>query len=247
MAKFVQCLNTYSRCSDRGQRFGRLFWTAKRGLVNRLFCVINQVPDDLPDTMPSRETDMKKSIGAKTLLFPAPVLMVGTFDRDGKPNLMNAAWGGICCSDPPCVAVSLRKARYSYSAIEERNSFTVGIPGEAMMVAADYVGIVSGRDVDKFSVAGLTPVRSELVDAPYAAEFPVVLECRLLHTIEIGLHTQFIGEIVDLKADDVVLGSDGLPDIMKVRPLVYDTGHKGYHAVGQLLGKAFSVGKQLVK
>jgi flavin reductase (DIM6/NTAB) family NADH-FMN oxidoreductase RutF len=186
---------------------------------------------------------MKKSLGAKTLLFPTPVLMIGTYDRDGKPNLMNAAWGGICCSQPPCVAVSLRKATYSWAGIVERKAFTVGIACEARMVEADYVGIASGRDVDKFAVTGLTPVRSDLVDAPYAAEFPVVLECRLLHIVEIGLHTQFIGEIVDVKAETDVLGDDGHPDITRIQPLIYDTAHKGYHAVGPLLGKAFSVGK----
>jgi flavin reductase (DIM6/NTAB) family NADH-FMN oxidoreductase RutF len=186
---------------------------------------------------------MKKSLGAKTLLFPTPVLMVGTYDQNGKPNLMNAAWGGICCSQPPCVAVSLRKATYSWAGIVERQAFTVGVACEARIVEADYVGVASGRDVDKFAVAGLTPVRSELVDAPYAAEFPFVLECRLLHTIEIGLHTQFIGEIVDVKAETDVLGDDGLPDIMKIKPLIFDTSHKGYHGVGPLLGKAFSVGK----
>lgn len=188
---------------------------------------------------------MKISIGAKTLLFPTPSLMVGTYDQAGKPNLMNAAWGGICCSQPPCIAVSLRKATYSHAAIVERKAFTVGVACEAMIAEADYVGITSGRDVDKFAVAGLTPARSELVDAPYAAEFPVVLECRLLHIVEIGLHTQFIGEIIDVKADADVLADDGLPDIMKIKPLIYDTAHKGYHSVGPLLGKAFSVGKEL--
>jgi flavin reductase (DIM6/NTAB) family NADH-FMN oxidoreductase RutF len=189
---------------------------------------------------------MKHSIGAKTLLFPTPVLMVGTYDQDGKPNLMNAAWGGICCSEPPCVAVSLRKATYSHAAIVERKAFTVGIACETRMVAADFVGLASGRTVDKFTIAGLTPVRSELVDAPYAQEFPVVLECRLLHVVEIGLHTQFIGEIVDVKADGEVLGADGLPDITKIKPLIYDTAHKGYHGIGPLLGKAFTVGKELL-
>src|SRR6185369_13659636 len=163
---------------------------------------------------------MKKSVGAKTLLFPTPVLMVGTYDQAGKPNLMNAAWGGICCSQPPCVAVSLRKATYSHACIVARKAFTVGIACEERMAEADYCGIASGRDVDKFGVTGLTPVRSELVDAPYAAEFPVVLECRLLHVVEIGLHTQFIGEILDVKADEAVLGTDGLPDIMRIRPLI---------------------------
>ena len=189
---------------------------------------------------------MKKSLGAKTLLFPTPVLMVGTYDQAGKPNLMNAAWGGICCSQPPCVAVSLRKATYSHAAILERKAFTVGIACEAGMAEADYVGITSGRDADKFAVSGLTPVRSELVDAPYAAQFPVVLECRLLQVVEIGLHTQFIGEIIDVKADQAVLGDDGLPDITRIKPLIFDTAHKGYHGVGPLLGQAFNVGKKLL-
>ncbi len=100
---------------------------------------------------------MKKSLGARTLLFPTPVLMVGTFDGNGKPNLMNAAWGGICSSQPPCVSVSLRKARHSHAAIVERKAFTVGIASEEWMAEADYVGIVSGADVDKFVAAGLTP------------------------------------------------------------------------------------------
>lgn len=190
-------------------------------------------------------THMKKSVGAKTLLFPTPVLMVGTYDQTGKPNLMNAAWGGICCSKPPCVAVSLRKATYSHSCIVERKAFTVGIACEGRMAEADYVGIASGRDADKFAVAGLTPVRSELVDAPYAEEFPVVLECRLLHVIEIGLHTQFIGEIMDVKADAAVFDDAGRLDIMKIQPLIYDTSRRGYHGVGPRLGDAFSIGKEL--
>ncbi len=188
---------------------------------------------------------MKKSVGAKTLLFPTPVLMVGTYDQTGKPNLMNAAWGGICCSKPPCVAVSLRKATYSHSCIVERKAFTAGIACEGRMAEADYVGIASGRDADKFAVARLTPVRSELVDAPYAEEFPVVLECRLLHVIEIGLHTQFIGEIMDVKADAAVFDDAGRLDIMKIQPLIYDTARRGYHGVGPRLGDAFSVGKEL--
>jgi flavin reductase (DIM6/NTAB) family NADH-FMN oxidoreductase RutF len=186
---------------------------------------------------------MKQSLGAKPLLFPTPVLLVGTYDREGKPNLMNAAWGGICCSKPPCVTVSLRKATHSYAGIVERRAFTIGIPSEGQMKAADYCGIASGRDTDKFAATGWTPVKSTLVDAPYPAELPFVLECRLLHTLEIGLHTQFVGEIVDIKAEGDVLGEDGLPDILKIKPLVFDTAHRGYHGIGPLLGQAFSVGK----
>jgi flavin reductase (DIM6/NTAB) family NADH-FMN oxidoreductase RutF len=187
---------------------------------------------------------MKQSLGAKTLLFPTPVLLVGTFDHQGKPNLMNAAWGGICCSQPPCVAVSLRKATYSYAGLLEHKAFTIGIPSEKQMKEADYLGLTSGREMDKFAATGFTPVTSDLVDAPYAAELPFVLECRLLHTLEIGLHTQFVGEIVDVKAETEVLGEDGLPDILKIQPLVYDTAHRGYHGIGPLLGQAFSVGKK---
>ncbi len=190
---------------------------------------------------------MKKSVGAKSLLFPTPVLMVGSYDQAGKPNLMNAAWGGICCSQPPCVTVSLRKSRHSYDAIIQRKAFTVGIACESRIAEADYCGIASGSNADKFAVAGLTPVRSDLVDAPYAEEFPVVLECRLLHTFEIGIHTQFIGEIVDVKGDPAVFGEDGQLDIMKIKPLIYDPSHKGYHGVGPCLGKAFSVGKEVMQ
>ncbi len=190
---------------------------------------------------------MKKSIGVKTQLFPTPVLMVGTYDNTGKPNLMVAAWGGICCSQPPCIAISLRKATYSYNGIVERKAFTVGIACESRMAEADFCGIVSGRDVDKFEVTGLTPVKSDLVDAPYAEEFPVVLECRLLHTIEIGLHTQFIGEIIDVKSNEEVFGEDGQLDIMKIQPLIFDTALRGYHGVTPGIGRAFSVGKQFQK
>jgi flavin reductase (DIM6/NTAB) family NADH-FMN oxidoreductase RutF len=192
--------------------------------------------------MPSEEDNMMKSIGAKTHLFPTPVLMVGTYDETGKPNLMIAAWGGICCSQPPCVAVSLRKATYSYNAIVGRKAFTVGIAGESIMKEVDYCGITSGRDVDKFADTCLTPVRSMSVDAPYPEECSVVLECRLLHTVEIGLHTQFIGEIIDVRAHENVFGEDGQLDIMKIQPLVYDTSHKGYHGVTTCIGRAFTVG-----
>ena len=187
---------------------------------------------------------MKKSLGARTLLYPTPVMLVGTYNRDRKPNLMTAAWGGICCSQPPCVAVSLRKATYSYACIVERKAFTVGIPSEDQIKTADYMGICSGRDVNKLVEAGLSVVGSDLVDAPYAAEIPLVLECRLLHTLEIGLHTQFVGEIMDVKADPAVLSQDGLPDILKLRPMLFDFGHSGYNGVGPYLGKAFSIGKK---
>lgn len=188
---------------------------------------------------------MKKSIGAKTMIYPTPVVVVGTYDKDGKANVMTAAWAGICCSMPPCIGVSLRKATYTYGNIMDRKAFTVSVPAEEYAKQADYFGIVSGRDVDKFSSAGLTPVKSELVDAPYVKEFPLVLECRLLNTVEIGLHTQFIGEIVDVKADAEVLADDGMPNIEKIRPMIFAPERRSYHGVGKYLGRAFSIGKAL--
>ena len=186
---------------------------------------------------------MKKSFGPKTLVYPAPVWVVGTYDKGGKPNVMTIAWGGICCSAPPCVAISLRKATHSYSNIMEKKAFTINVPSEAHAKDADYFGLVSGRDVDKFSATGLTPVKSDLVDAPYLKEFPLVLECKVIHTFDIGLHTQFIGEILDVKADESVLGEKGLPDIEKVRPILFSPERRTYHKVGDYLGDAFSMGK----
>jgi flavin reductase (DIM6/NTAB) family NADH-FMN oxidoreductase RutF len=190
---------------------------------------------------------MKKSLGADTLIYPTPTWLVGTYDAAGKANLAAVAWGGVCCSKPPCVAVSLRKATYSYQAILDRKAFTVCVPSADQVRQADYCGIVSGRTVDKFADCRFTPVRSALVDAPYVEECPMVLECRLLHTLEIGLHTQFIGEILDVKVDASALGPDGLPEIDKIRPFVFTPSRRTYHAVGGMLGKAFEIGKSLRK
>ncbi len=187
---------------------------------------------------------MKKSLGAQTLVYPTPVWVIGTYSADNQPNAMTAAWGGICCSQPPCVAVSVRKARQTYANIMEHRGFTVNIPSEAQMKAADYCGLVSGRTANKFTETGLTPKASELVHAPLIEEFPLVLECRLLHAFDLGAHTQFVGEILDVKAEDAVLGKNGSPDIEKIKPFLYapDAG-MGYYGVGRFLGRAFSVGR----
>jgi flavin reductase (DIM6/NTAB) family NADH-FMN oxidoreductase RutF len=158
---------------------------------------------------------------------------------------MAAAWGGICCSDPPCIAVSLRKATYTYGSLVARKAFTISVPSESQVKQADYFGLVSGRDTDKFSVTGLTPVRSKLVDAPYVEEFSMVLECNVVHVFELGLHTQFVGQIMDVKADEAVLGSGGLPEIEKVRPIVFAPSNRAYYGVGPSLGHAFAIGKEI--
>jgi len=188
---------------------------------------------------------MKKSLGAKTLLYPTPVLVIGTYDAGGKPNVMTASWAGICCSQPPCIAVALRKATSTYGNLCRRKAFTVSIPSEPFIRHADFFGLTSGREIDKFTRAGLTPVRSELVDAPYVKEFALVIECRLLHQFELGLHTAFVGEVLDVKADDTVLDQSGAVDILKLKPLVFTPDTQGYYGIGSFLGPAFSVGQQL--
>jgi len=187
---------------------------------------------------------MKKSLGAKSLVYPTPVFVIGTYDKEGKPNVMTASWAGLCCSRPPCVAVALRKATSTYDNIVKRRSFTISVPSAQYMKQTDYIGLVSGRDVDKFSVSGLTPVRSELVDAPYVQEFPMVLECKLAQSIDLGLHTQFVGYILDVKVDESALSENGMVDIRKINPFVFTPDTQSYYAVGEFIGKAFSVGKE---
>ena len=184
-------------------------------------------------------------LGAKTIVYPTPVFIVGTYDKEGRPNAMNAAWAGICCSTPPCVSVSLRKATYTYGNIIAQKAYTVNIPSQEFIREADYFGIASGRNEDKFFISGLTPVKSDLVNAPTIKEFPLSLECKLLHTLEVGLHTLFIGEILDVKAEENILGDDGKTSIEKIKPLVFSPEKPSYYGVGPFLGKAFAVGKEI--
>ncbi len=186
---------------------------------------------------------MKTSLGAKTFIYPAPVLVVGSYDKGGRANVMTASWGGICCSDPPCVAVSLRRATYSYANILERKAFTLSIPSEEYIKQIDYFGLVSGKTTDKFAATKLTPVKSKLVDAPYVKEFPLVLECKLLQAIDLGLHTQFVGEVMDVKAEETIIGNTGAIDIKKLKPMVFTPDTQDYYGIGGYLGKVFSAGK----
>jgi len=179
------------------------------------------------------------------LVYPTPVFVVGTFDKAGRPNVMTASWGGICCSQPPCVAVSLRKATYTYGNILERKAFTISIPSEAFVREADYFGLVSGRSTDKFAATKLTPVKSDLVDAPYVKEFPLIVECRLVQAIELGLHTLFVGEVLDVKAEEDVLAGAGLLDIDKVKPLAFTPDTEAYYGIGRRIGQAFSIGRDI--
>jgi flavin reductase (DIM6/NTAB) family NADH-FMN oxidoreductase RutF len=187
---------------------------------------------------------MKKSIGAKTIVFPTPVFTVGTYDKQDRPNAMAVAWGGICCSDPVCVNISVREATYTYANILDKKAFTVSIPSEKYIKEADYFGIASGRSENKFSSTGLTPVKSGLVDAPYVDEFPFVLECSLLQSLKIGLHTLFVGQVKDIKADEDVVAAGGFPDIEKINPVSFNPANRTYYGMGKCLGNAFSIGRK---
>jgi len=191
-------------------------------------------------------TNMKKSLGANTL-STVPVWIVGSYDQEGNPNVMTAAWVGICCSKPPCITVSLQKATYTYGSIMARKAFTVSIPSETDVKEADYFGMASGKAADKFANSGLTPIKSELVDAPYIAEFALIIECKLLHNFEIGLHTMFVGEIMDVKADTAVLGKDGSLDVQKLKPFFFDSDSRKYFKLGGPIGTAFDIGRNVGK
>lgn len=188
---------------------------------------------------------MFQSLGARAFAVPTPVFLVGSYDRQGRANIMTAAWSGICASHPPCLGVCLTKARWTHAAIAERHAFTVSIPGREMAPQTDFAGLTSGRDEDKFAALGLTARAAEHVDAPYVAECPVVLELRLLHTLELGSHTQYIGEIMDVKIQTRCLDPNGFPDMRRLDPLLYIPLSREYWSVGEVVARAFSVGRSV--
>ena len=183
---------------------------------------------------------MKKSIGNRTLLLTHPVLIIGTYNESGIPNMMAASWGGICCSEPPCVAVSVRPSRATYNNIINRKAFTINLPPEQYVKEADFVGVFSGNKMNKFEETGLTAVHSEIVDAPYVKQFQLNLLCNLVHTIELGVHTQFIGEIMNVLVDEDFLNEKNLPDIGKIKPFIYDTASRAYYGIGEIITEAYS-------
>lgn len=191
---------------------------------------------------------MKLDLPAQSILLPSPVLVIGTYDSAGRPNIMTAAWGGIASSTPPCISVSLREATLSYHNIIQSQAFTVNIPSEKFVAEADFVGMVSGKTCDKFGDTGLTAEKSKLVNAPIVKEFPYTLECNLVKQVDLGGHTMFIGEIVGMVADNEVLNPHQLPDIEKVRPILWGSfGSMAYYGIGDKLGNSFSIGKKLLQ
>ena len=189
----------------------------------------------------------KKSLGAKTIAPPSPVWLICSYDAEGKPNMMTASWAGIVCSKPPCVSVSLREATYTFGNIKEHGAYTVNIPSEKLAAVSAYAGVVSGRDTDKFADTGLTAVKSDLVDAPYIKECELVIECRLIKTVELGLHTMFIGEIIDVKANEEILGENDSPDPEMHQPFIWSVGGYGFYGLGRRIGGVGDLAKEYMK
>ena len=187
---------------------------------------------------------MKKNIGAKLGVYPTPVVVVGTYDSNNKPNLATLAWAGICCSEPPQVQISVRKSRHTHAAIVQRKAFSVNIPSKKYLQETDYVGLVSGKDVDKFEVTGLTPVRGEILDVPLVLEFPISMECRLVHTLELGSHDMFVGEIVSCWVESDALHDTGRLDPKKIDPLTFMPSGE-YYGIADFLAPSHSTGKKL--
>jgi flavin reductase (DIM6/NTAB) family NADH-FMN oxidoreductase RutF len=177
----------------------------------------------------------KRSLGVRAELHPKPAAVIGTYDKDGKPNIMTAAWIGISNSDPLSIAVSMRPATYSYANVTESGAFTVNIPSAELAKYVDYAGRFSGRDVDKFKETGLTPLRSEFVNAPYIKEFPLVIECELTEYHDLGSHRQFIGKIIDVKADEAILDAEGRVDVSLLNPLIY--AGRNYYETGAFVAE----------
>ena len=185
---------------------------------------------------------MRKNFGAKSWLYPMPVLIIGTYDESGTPDAMNAAWGMI--SDTDKVTICLDASHKTVKNILVKKDFTVSMADAKNVIAADYVGIVSGNDVpDKVAKTGWHVTKSEFVDAPIFEELPMTLECKMIsYDEETELMT---GEIVNICVDESILGEDGKIDLTKFQPITYDPVHHDYLTLGAKVGNAFKDGRKI--
>lgn len=184
---------------------------------------------------------MRKNFGVKPWFYPLPVLIIGTYDENGSPDAMNAAWGGLYESN--MVELCLSAGHKTTKNIKAKGAFTVSFADAAHVAACDYVGIVSANNTpDKMKKAGFTVTKSELVDAPIINELPMTLECRLVKVTEEG---NIIGEIVNISADESILGDGGNIDVAKLRPIAFEPVGNGYYVLGEKVGNAFSDGNSL--
>ena len=183
---------------------------------------------------------MRKNFGAKTYLYPLPVLIVAAYDENGTPNAMNAAWGGI--SDDNQVALCLSAGHKTTKNILAKGAFTVSMADAAHVVECDYLGVVSGnKEPNKLAKAGLHAVKSEFVDAPVIEELPMTLECKLIKVTQEGL---ILGEIVNVSADESILDNSGKIDPAKLRPITFDPLKNKYIELGEVGDNAFRDGRK---
>ena len=185
---------------------------------------------------------MRKNLGAKPYTYPQPVFIIATYDENGTPNAMNAAWGGI--SDDQEISMCISTNHKTTRNILARKSFTVSMADEAHIAGCDYVGIVSGNNVpDKFFKAGFTATKSEFVDAPLINELAIAVECEL---ISFDPQTcRLVGKIVNVSVDERVLDERGNVDITKAAPITFDPFNHTYVKLGKKVGTAFYDGIKL--
>lgn len=158
-------------------------------------------------------------------LYPVPVVLVSCSGTDTqKNNIITIAWCGIVCSKPPQISISIRPSRFSHKIISVSREFVVNIPTKSILKAADLCGMQSGAKTDKFREAGLTPMAASKVSSPLIKECPVNIECVLKHTLPLGAHDMFIGEVVAVHIDEELLGPDGKIDYAKASPFVFNQG-----------------------
>ena len=186
---------------------------------------------------------MRKNFGVKTYLYPQPVLIIGSYDERGVPDLMNAAWGGISEADE--ISMCLSEEHQTVRNILARQAFTVSVGTADQAAACDYVGMVSGEEVpDKVARAGFHTTRSALVDAPLVDELPLALECTL-----VGYDAdtcRMVGRIVNVCADERILDARGNIDPAKLQPIAFDPANNAYHVLGAKVADAFSAGAALM-
>ena len=182
---------------------------------------------------------MRKSFGAKAICYPMPVFIIGTYNADGTPNAMNAAWGGI--SEETEITICVDSGHKTAENLMARKAFTVSMATANYVAACDYVGLVSGnKEPDKFAKAGFHATKSEYVDAPLIDELPMALECEV---ISYDPETcRLVGRIVNVSADESVLGQNGKVDVGKLRPITFDTMNNQYLVLGEQVGQAFHDG-----
>lgn len=186
----------------------------------------------------------KVGMGPQTWIYPAPALLIGT-KVESKANFMAAAWGGIANSRPPMISVAVRHQRYTHQGIRNNMTFSVNIPSINLVKEADYCGLASGAKVDKVEVCNFDVFYGKLNDAPLIKQCPVNHECRVVHVLNLGSHSLFIGKIEQTYVSEDCL-TDGKPDMDKIKPFIYiESPLESYQAFGKVIARAFSIGTQL--